>query len=71
VEAPDAKFHKMNEEHGFVDLSQVDRPSSVGEKVRVIPNHVCVAVNLHERVYGLRGDQVETIWQVAGRGKLQ
>lgn len=71
VEAPEAKFHKMNEEHGFVDLTGVDRSFVVGERVRVIPNHVCVAVNLHERVYGLRGDHVESIWLVAGRGKLQ
>ena len=71
VEAPEAKFHKMNEEHGFVDVSEVTRQFAVGERVRVIPNHVCVAVNLHERVYGLRGDTVESVWQVAGRGKLQ
>jgi hypothetical protein len=28
-------------------------------------------VNLHERVYGLRGDRVEEVWSVDGRGKLQ
>ena len=37
----------------------------------MIPNHICVAVNLHEQVYGLRGDTVETVWQADGRGKLQ
>jgi D-serine deaminase-like pyridoxal phosphate-dependent protein len=39
--------------------------------VRVIPNHVCVAMNLHERVYGVRGGMVEQVWTVDGRGKLQ
>ncbi len=71
LEAPGARFHKMNEEHGFVDISAAERKFAVGDRVRVIPNHVCVAVNLHERVYGLRGDKVESVWQVAGRGKLQ
>lgn len=71
VEDPAARFHKMSEEHGFVDLSQATRQFAVGERVRVIPNHVCVAVNLHERVYGIRGDLVESVWTVAGRGKLQ
>jgi len=28
-------------------------------------------MNLHERVYGVRGDRVEVVWEVAGRGKLQ
>jgi D-serine deaminase-like pyridoxal phosphate-dependent protein len=71
VEAPEARFHKMNEEHGFVDLTGVERQFAVGDRVRVIPNHICVAVNLHERVYGLRGDRVEEIWNVDARGKLQ
>lgn len=71
VEAPGAKFHKMNEEHGYVDLTGAGRRFQVGDRVHVIPNHICVAVNLHEQVYGLRGDTVETVWQVDGRGKLQ
>lgn len=71
VEAPAARFHKMNEEHGFVDLTGVDRTFAVGDRVHVIPNHICVAVNLHERVYGIRGDRVEEIWNVDARGKLQ
>jgi D-serine deaminase-like pyridoxal phosphate-dependent protein len=71
VEAPAARFHKMNEEHGFVDLTGVDRKFAVGDRVHVIPNHICVAVNLHERVYGVRGERVEEIWNVDARGKLQ
>jgi D-serine deaminase-like pyridoxal phosphate-dependent protein len=71
VEAPGARFHKMNEEHGFIDLAHAGRQFVVGDRVRVIPNHICVAVNLHEQAYGVRGDQVEEIWKVDGRGKLQ
>lgn len=71
VEAPDSVFYNLNEEHGFVDIRQADRTFTVGDQVRIIPNHVCPAVNLHERVYGIRNDEVEQIWQVEGRGKLQ
>ena len=71
VEAPAAKFHKMNEEHGYVDVTRADRDFTVGDRLRVIPNHICVAVNLHEQVYGIRGDEVERTWRVEGRGKLQ
>jgi D-serine deaminase-like pyridoxal phosphate-dependent protein len=71
VEAPGARFHKMNEEHGFVDLKEAGREFRVGERVHVIPNHVCVAVNLHERMYGVVGEAVERVWQVDARGKLQ
>jgi D-serine deaminase-like pyridoxal phosphate-dependent protein len=71
VEAPGARFHKMNEEHGFIDLGHAEAEFSVGDRVRVIPNHICVAVNLHDKVYGIRSDSVEEVWQVDARGKLQ
>ncbi len=71
LEAPQARFHKMNEEHGFIDVARAGRSFAVGDRVRIIPNHICVAVNLHERVYGLRAGRVEEIWDVEARGKLQ
>jgi len=71
VEAPGALFHKMNEEHGYVDISQAERRFAFGDKVRVLMNHVCTAVNLQERIYGVRGGEVLETWSVAGRGKLQ
>jgi D-serine deaminase-like pyridoxal phosphate-dependent protein len=71
VEAPECVFHNMNEEHGYVDIRRAGREFSVGDRVRIIPNHVCVAVNLHEQVYGVRNGNVELTWKVEGRGKLQ
>jgi D-serine deaminase-like pyridoxal phosphate-dependent protein len=71
MEAPGARFHKMNEEHGFIDLSRAEQEFGVGDRVRVIPNHICVAVNLHERAFGVRGNTVEETWNVDARGKLQ
>ncbi len=70
-EAPAAKFHKMNEEHGFIDVARAERKFSIGDRLHVVPNHICVCVNLHERVYGVRGDSVEQVWDVEARGKLQ
>ncbi|MDR3718749.1 MAG: alanine racemase [Bryobacteraceae bacterium] len=66
-----ARFHKMNEEHGYVDLSRAERSYRPGDRVRVLMNHVCTAMNLHERVWAVRGDEVFDAWTVAGRGKLQ
>lgn len=71
AEAPEAVFTKMNEEHGYVDLHRAAQKFKVGDRVHVIPNHVCVAMNLHESVYGIRGGNVEQVWRVDGRGKLQ
>lgn len=63
-----AEFVRMNEEHGFV---KTEEPWRVGDRLRIIPNHVCVVVNLHEKIYGVRGENVETVWTVDARGKLQ
>jgi D-serine deaminase-like pyridoxal phosphate-dependent protein len=59
----------VSEEHGLLDLSRTDWRPRVGERVRIVPNHVCVSVNLHERLYGVRGDEVVEVWDVAARGR--
>lgn len=71
VEAPAAVFYKMNEEHGFLDVSRCREKVRVGDRLRIIPNHICVVMNLHEKVYLVRGEQVELELRVEARGKLQ
>jgi D-serine deaminase-like pyridoxal phosphate-dependent protein len=71
IDAPEAVLSKMNEEHGFIDLRGTEAEFSVGDRIRVVPNHICVAMNLHEQVYGIRGSEVIETWRVAARGKLQ
>ena len=63
-------FSNMNEEHGYLDMRASDRSFSVGDRVPIVPNHICAAINLHERVYGIRRGEVECFWEVEGRGKL-
>jgi D-serine deaminase-like pyridoxal phosphate-dependent protein len=69
LDRPDILVRRMSEEHGILDLSRTTWRPAVGEQVRVVPNHVCIAVHLHEVVYGLRGDRLETSWPVAARGR--
>ena len=71
LEEPEARFYKMQEEHGYVDFSPGGRGPKIGDRLRIVPNHICVAVNMHEKMVGVRGDQVECVWTVKGRGKLQ
>jgi len=61
-------LRKLNEEHGYVEI---DGPARVGEKVWVVPSHVCATVNLHDEIwYGRRG-RVEGSWKVVARGKVR
>jgi D-serine deaminase-like pyridoxal phosphate-dependent protein len=66
---PDVVVKSMSEEHGILDLSKSSWRPQVGEKVRVIPNHVCIVVHLNDVIAGVRGDVVETSWPVAARGR--
>jgi D-serine deaminase-like pyridoxal phosphate-dependent protein len=61
-------MRKMNEEHGYVEVGDRAR---VGEKVWVIPSHVCPTVNLHDEVWYGRDGRVEGSWKVAARGKVR
>jgi D-serine deaminase-like pyridoxal phosphate-dependent protein len=40
----------------------------VGERVRILPNHACVVANLHDRLWGVRDNRVETEIAVTARG---
>jgi D-serine deaminase-like pyridoxal phosphate-dependent protein len=71
LEYPEAVIFGQSEEHGHTDFSRCQRKPEIGERVTVIPNHCCVVSNLFERIVGVRQDQVEVIWPVAARGKLQ
>ena len=51
VELPDAKIAVLSEEHGQVDVSACDRQPDVGERLTVIPNHICPCVNLQDQVW--------------------
>ena len=71
LEHPDAVVYALNEEHGYVDVSRCDPRPEVGDVVRVLPNHVCVAVNLQDDVVVHRSGEVADTWPVAARGKLR
>jgi len=59
---------KLNEEHGYVEIQG---PARVGEKVWVVPAHVCPTVNLHDEIWYGRQGKVDGSWKVAARGKVR
>ena len=55
----------------MLDLSRCDRKPEIGERVRIVPNHVCVVSNLHDEVVMSRAGGVVDSWRVAARGKTR
>lgn len=70
LEHPRARIQKFSEEHGFLDLSACNDRPHVGEVVRVVPNHVCVVVNMVDRLVAVRGETIVGEIDVAARGRL-
>jgi len=70
LEHPEARIKGCAEEHGFLDLSACNDRPNIGEVVRVILNHVCVTVNMVDRLIAVRDNQIVEVFNVAARGKL-
>lgn len=61
----------MNEEHGVIDTHGSAQIVEIGDKIEIIPNHVCPTVNLYDEMYMLRDGQILDVWQIKARGKVQ
>ncbi len=70
TEYPEAKIIKFSEEHGFLNLSDCTKKPTVGEIVSVVPNHVCVAVNMVDQLVVVQNKRVVKTIPVAARGML-
>ncbi|MGI6037008.1 MAG: DSD1 family PLP-dependent enzyme [Limnochordia bacterium] len=64
-------LEKLSEEHGLLRLGEDAPKLEVNDLIRLLPTHCCTTINLHDRYYGIRGGQVETIWPIAARGAIQ
>ena len=65
-----SRLEKLSEEHGVIAV-QPGESFRVGERVRILPNHACVVTNLHDRLWGVRGEAVEDELPVAARGRVE
>ena len=71
LDYPDAVLERLNEEHGMLDLTRCRKKPALGERIRIVPNHVCVVSNLHDEVVMSRDGRVVDTWRVAARGRTR
>jgi len=69
IDYPAAQVHRLSEEHGQTDVSACVKQPKLGERVVLIPNHICPCVNLQERIWWKEGDKL-TAMPVDARGLL-
>ncbi|HWV34094.1 MAG TPA: alanine racemase [Thermomicrobiales bacterium] len=68
---PDVIISKLSEEHGACELPEGEPGFEVGDRVEVIPNHVCPTVNLMDEMTIVRNGQIVDHWKIAARGKVR
>jgi D-serine deaminase-like pyridoxal phosphate-dependent protein len=71
LEHPEARIARFAEEHGFLDLARSNTRPEVGDVVRIVPNHVCVVVNMMDEMLMVRGEEILGTLKVEARGKLR
>lgn len=70
VDRPDHHVTRVMEEHGIIALP----PGSdlrIGDRVAIVPAHICAAVNLADSVLVAQGGAIVDEWRVAARGKVR
>jgi D-serine deaminase-like pyridoxal phosphate-dependent protein len=68
IDLPDAALVFLSEEHGHLHC-RGPQPQC-GQRLRLLPSHSDTTVNLHDRLYACRGNQVEEIIAIEARGRF-
>lgn len=71
IEHPEAIIAELSEEHAVVDTSNSATRPRVGDRVRVLPNHVCPVSNLFETVILHRDSEILAELPVLARGAVR
>lgn len=58
----------LSEEHGTIEV-QGHTDLTIGDVIRIIPNHVCPVINLADDLFGIRDGRLEKMIPVKARGK--
>jgi len=66
---PDIVLDHMNEEHGYLKLSDARRKLEIGQRLEIIPNHICPIPNLADKFYGVRRGVLAKEIPILARGK--
>ena len=70
IDLPDWQVMLLSEEHGATSI-RLDDPVKIGDRVEIIPNHICPVINLFDSMFITQGERVIDEWTVAARGKSQ
>jgi D-serine deaminase-like pyridoxal phosphate-dependent protein len=68
---PGIRYTWGGDEHGKLDLTDATMAVELGDRIEFVVPHCDPTVNLYDRIYCLRGDAVEAVWEISARGMSQ
>lgn len=63
--------HGVFDEHAIIYNQEFSSRVNIGDKVRIIPNHICPVSNLYHKAYIVNDGEVVKEVEIAAQGKLQ
>jgi len=67
----DVKFIALSAEHGQLELAPSAQDIQIGDRLTIIPGYGDFSTVLHNEFYAFRGDRLEAIWPLEGRGRIR
>jgi len=71
VEWPGVEYSWAGDEHGRLTVTEPGRLPHLGDRIEFFPPHCDPTINLYDRIYAVRADKVEAVWDIAARGRSQ
>lgn len=68
---PPVSAMKLSAEHTKIELQQPSPTPKIGDQIEFIVGYSDTTVHLHEEIVGVRAGRIESIWQVAARGRIK
>jgi len=67
----DAYIHEVYDEHAIIYNKELRDKVKVGDKLEIIPNHICPVCNLYDTAYMVSQGKVVGEIPISCRGKLR
>lgn len=69
IDPPGVTYLRGSDEHGNLTV-EPGTALAVGDRIRILPSHVCTTINLHDQMVGIRDGLVEAVWPIEARGRI-
>lgn len=63
--------NQVFDEHTIINSESLFREMAIGDKIEIIPNHICPVCNLYDEAYLVSGGNIIRKIKILGRGKIQ